>query len=224
MHKSLKKFIVFIPVALLGLFYLRDNYEEFNRRVSEKRLLILGMSFFILYAWIFFETIRRKQNSLFAILTQSSFFLYIFMVLSLTGYFILFREISVNNWYENMIMRIEREDHVNLELFKMFRIYEFSNKQIMGNLVMLFPLGIYIPLLYTRLSGFIAVFIISLLFSLLIESFQLVTRFRSADVDDVMLNTIGACVGYAVFIIVKKGVGWNKVEKVERVDRVESVL
>ena len=157
MHKSLKKFIVIIPVVLLGFFYLRDNYEEFNRRVSEKRLLFLGMSFFILYAWIFFETIRRKQNSLFAILTQSSFFLYIFMVLSLTGYFILFREISVNNWYENMIMRIEREDHVNLELLKMFRIYEFSNKQIMGNLVMLFPLGIYIPLLYPRLSGFFAV-------------------------------------------------------------------
>ena len=224
MHKSLKKFIVIIPVVLLGFFYLRDNYEEFNRRVSEKRLLFLGMSFFILYAWIFFETIRRKQNSLFAILTQSSFFLYIFMVLSLTGYFILFREISVNNWYENMIMRIEREDHVNLELLKMFRIYEFSNKQIMGNLVMLFPLGIYIPLLYPRLSGFFAVVFISLLFSLLIESFQLVTRFRSADVDDVLLNTLGACVGFLVFIIVKKGVGWNMVEKVDKVDRVESVL
>ena len=94
----------------------------------------------------------------------------------------------------------------------------------MGNLVMLFPLGIYIPLLYPRLSGFFAVVFISLLFSLLIESFQLVTRFRSADVDDVLLNTLGACVGFLVFIIVKKGVGWNMVEKVDKVDRVESVL
>ena len=164
MHKSFKKFIVIIPVVLLGFYYLLDNYEEFNRRVSEKRLLVLFLSFFILYAWIFFETIRRKQNSLFQMTSQSTFFLYIFMVLSLTGYFILFREISVNNWYGNMIMRIEREDHVNLKLFKMFRIYEFSNRQIIGNLVMLFPLGIYIPLLYPRLSGFFTVFFMSLFF------------------------------------------------------------
>ena len=232
MNRNLKKFFVIIPVVLLGFFYLNNNYEEFNRRVSEKRLLFLGLSFFILYVWIFIETIRRKQNSFFAIVTQSSFFLYIFMVLTLTGYFILFREISAHNWYENMIMRIDREDHVNLKLFKMFKIYAFSNKQILGNLVMLFPLGIYIPLLYPRLSNFFTVLLISLVFSVIIESFQLVTRFRSADVDDVLLNTIGACVGYLVFVLVKKSGGFDgvdigervgKIDRVDKVDRVDRV-
>jgi glycopeptide antibiotics resistance protein len=122
-----------------------------------------------------------------------------------------------------MIMRIDREDHVNLKLFKMFKIYAFSNKQILGNLVMLFPLGIYIPLLYPRLSNFFTVLLISLVFSVIIESFQLVTRFRSADVDDVLLNTVGACVGYLVFFVVKKSGGFDRVDSEERVNRVDIV-
>src|SRR5688572_14322372 len=111
MNKIFKKLIVLLPVVLLGIFYLNNNVDDFNRRISEKRLLFLGISFGILYIWIFLETIRRKQNSLNSMSIQASFFLYIFMVLSLTGYFILFREISLNNWYENMILRVERKDH-----------------------------------------------------------------------------------------------------------------
>lgn len=223
MHKNLKKLLVILPVLLLGLYYFNNYHEEFSRRVSEKRLLFLGMSFFILYLWIFFEIFRRKQDSFYSMIIQSSFFLYIFMVLTLTGYFILFREISVNNWYENMMMRIEREDHVNLKLFKIFKIYEISNRQVLGNLIMLLPLGIYIPLLYPQLRNFFAVLFTGLFFSLLIELFQLVTRYRSADVDDVMLNTIGACVGYLVFVMLFRRRLNSKKVNVDKVDKVDTV-
>src|SRR4030095_7420886 len=83
--------------------------------------------------------------------------------------------------------------------FKIFKIYEPGDKQIVGNLVMLFPLGIYLPILYKRLNNFFLVLLVSLLFSVLIEFFQLATRFRSADVDDVILNTTGAIVGFLMF-------------------------
>ena len=73
------------------------------------------------------------------------------------------------------------------------------SRQIVGNFVMLLPLGIFLPLLYKRISGFFGVFLVSLLVSATIELLQLVTSFRSADVDDIFLNTIGACTGFLIY-------------------------
>jgi glycopeptide antibiotics resistance protein len=41
-----------------------------------------------------------------------------------------------------------------------------------------------------------------MLFSVAIELLQLVTSFRSTDIDDVFLNTTGAAFGYITFLIV----------------------
>jgi glycopeptide antibiotics resistance protein len=97
------------------------------------------------------------------------------------------------------MLRIERKDHVNLELFKIFSIYKISNTQIIGNLVMLLPLGIYLPFLYKRISGFFGVALIAFLVACTIEGLQLITSFRSADVDDILLNTLGACIGFLAY-------------------------
>ena len=101
-----------------------------------------------------------------------------------------------------MLHRVERRDHVNLELLEIFRIYKISDIQIIGNFVMLFPLGVYLPLLYKRIAGIFSVFLVSFLVAVLIELLQLVTSFRSSDVDDVLLNTSGACAGFILYLIV----------------------
>ena len=196
----IKKVLVLLPVLALGISYLNNHYHTYNH-VGEKRLLLLGLTFILLYGWIFLEVMMRKQRSVFQVIIQSSFYVYIFVVLTLTGYFILFREVSSQDWWHKMIVRIERKDHVNLELFKMFRIYKILSKQIVGNFVMLLPLGIFLPLLYKRISNFILVFMVSLLVSGVIELLQLVTSFRSADVDDIFLNSLGACAGFVIYKI-----------------------
>jgi len=70
-------------------------------------------------------------------------------------------------------------------------------------LVMLLPLGIYIPLLFPKLSGFFRVFLICLLVSVSIELMQLITSVRSTDIDDVILNTSGVAVGYLIYIFLR---------------------
>src|SRR5688572_18037265 len=103
--------------------------------------------------------------------------------------------------------RIETNDHVNFTLFDTINRYDTFDKQVAGNFIMLFPLGIYLPLLFRRLrklSGFLAVLLISLLASVGIEILQLATNYRSTDVDDIMLNTIGAGIGFIVFQLLKK--------------------
>lgn len=199
MPSSLKKFLVFLPVMVLGLFYLADHYEVWSRFARGNRFLLLAGSYILLYGWILTEVLARRQQGAWDIAVQSSYFLYVFMVLTLTGYFILFRELSTHQWFEKMAHRVERNDHVNLELFKIFRIYHLSHTQILGNLVMLLPFGIYFPLLYKKLSHFLFVVLAAIFVSVVIELLQLATRYRSADVDDVLLNTLGACIGYGFY-------------------------
>lgn len=201
MNALFKKILVILPVVILGVFYLRDHYDTY-RHVKNKRLLFLAITLLVLYGWIFLEVAFRKQKNYFQVMTQGSFYVYIFMVLTLTGYFILFREVSAHDWWHKMMVRIDRKDHVNLQLFKMFKIYKVLSKQIVGNFIMLLPLGIFLPLLYRRISGFLPVLVVSMLVSTLIELLQLVTSFRSADVDDVFLNTLGACTGFILYKII----------------------
>jgi len=196
-----KKFLVLLPVVVLGIFYLHDHYDTY-RHVRNKRLLFLGLTFLLLYSWIFLEVMIRQQKSFYQITTQAGFYVFIFMVLTLTGYFILFREISSHGWWHKMMVRIDRKDHVNFQLFKMFKIYKLWSKQIIGNFIMLFPLGIFLPLLYKRISNFFLVLLVSILISATIELLQLITSFRSADVDDIFLNTLGACAGFLIYKLI----------------------
>jgi glycopeptide antibiotics resistance protein len=195
-----KKLLVLLPVVMLGVFYLHDHYDTYQH-VRSKRLLFLGLTLLLLYGWIFLEVLIRKQKTFFQIAAQSSFYVYIFMVLTLTGYFILFREVSAHDWWHKMMVRIDRKDHVNFRLFQIFKIYKISSTQIVGNLIMLLPLGIYLPLLYKKLSNFFVVVLVSLFVSSFIELLQLVTSYRSADVDDVLLNTVGAAAGFLIYKI-----------------------
>jgi glycopeptide antibiotics resistance protein len=79
----------------------------------------------------------------------------------------------------------------------------FELRQIVGNLLLLLPLGIYGPMLAPRLRSFPATVAVGAGLSILIELGQLTIAtaygfpVRVADVDDVLLNTLGVAAGYA---------------------------
>ena len=211
--KIFKKVLVILPVVLVGILYFRVLYHESYSGTSFKRVVGFVLSMALLYSWILFFTIRRKQESFLQVIIHSSFFVYVFAVLQLTCYFILFKEISAHDWWDKMNHRIETHDHVNLTPFKTMNIYNMFDKQVAGNFVMLLPLGIYLPLLYRKFrkgSGFFAVLLISFFVSVGIELLQLATSYRSADVDDVILNTLGACVGFFIYLLFKLLVGGSR--------------
>lgn len=208
-----KKVLVILPAVIVSLLYLRVLYHEAYENASFKRVAGFVLSILLLYSWMLFFTIRRKQNSFFDIIIHSSFFIYVFAVLQLTGYFILFREISSHDWWNKMQHRMDTYDHVNFTPFKTMGIYKTFDRQIAGNFIMLLPLGIYVPLLYRKfrkLSGFSAVLLISFLTSVGIEALQLATSYRSTDVDDVILNTLGACAGFLIYQFFKLIIGNRK--------------
>lgn len=72
-------------------------------------------------------------------------------------------------------------------------------KNLVGNLLLFLPMGIYMPLFIkstNRIGKFIG-FMTVLLFTL--ELIQLVTRRGSFDIDDFMLNLVGALIGYGMW-------------------------
>jgi glycopeptide antibiotics resistance protein len=81
----------------------------------------------------------------------------------------------------------------------------FELRQIVGNLVLLLPLGFYAPILSPRLRSLAATVAVGAAVSVLIELGQLAVAtaygfpVRVADVDDVLLNTVGVVAGYVTW-------------------------
>lgn len=67
-----------------------------------------------------------------------------------------------------------------------------------GNIVMFIPIGFLLPLLWKKFDRAWRTVGIGFLLSLIIEILQL-PQMRSSDVDDLWLNTLGACFGYVLY-------------------------
>lgn len=66
------------------------------------------------------------------------------------------------------------------------------------NIIMFMPLGFLLPLNWKRYRAVKKVLVLGILFSLMIEVFQLFCL-RATDIDDLFMNTIGAVAGYLVW-------------------------
>ena len=76
--------------------------------------------------------------------------------------------------------------------------------QILGNLALLFPLGLLAQWVFPRLRRFRLFLITALAVAIGIELLQLLEMvsliaWRSIDIDDIILNTSGALLGYGVW-------------------------
>lgn len=68
------------------------------------------------------------------------------------------------------------------------------------NVVMFMPLGFLLPLIWKHFQKIWKVILFGLVFSVLIETMQLFCH-RLSDVDDLLMNTFGACIGYWLWIV-----------------------
>ncbi len=72
------------------------------------------------------------------------------------------------------------------------------------NLILLLPMGYFLPELFGKLKNFFLYTLVCFLFLAFIEVIQLFTRLGSFDVDDLILNMFGAFVGFGFCILLKK--------------------
>jgi len=139
-----------------------------------------------------------KSNKRLRILGKILFVLYIIFII----YFLLF-----SDWYGRTGEM--QEYHYNLVLFKEIkRFWNYRDQvglfamftNLFGNVIIFVPFGFFMPMASKYRSFFTTVFY-SFGLSLCVETFQLIAKVGSFDVDDLLLNTIGGLVGYIVFVI-----------------------
>lgn len=92
-------------------------------------------------------------------------------------------------------------------------IYDLKNNfarnfvPVFGNIALMMPLGYLIPLIFKRINNLTKVILAGLISAFSIEtsqfliSFILGFKYRSVDIDDLILNTIGMLIGYLTLIL-----------------------
>lgn len=70
---------------------------------------------------------------------------------------------------------------------------------LLGNLLFFLPMGLYLPCLFGRFRKFGGYIICILCILIAVEAAQLLLRTGSFDIDDIILNAVGACLGFFIF-------------------------
>jgi len=82
----------------------------------------------------------------------------------------------------------------------------FALFNLVGNVVLFIPLGIFIPVVFPKTDTFCRTMLWAAAVMLCVEIVQLVSLLGSLDVDDLILNLVGAAIGYGIYRIgIRKG-------------------
>ncbi len=134
------------------------------------------------------------------------FWIYLLVVIRLIIFKYPFSELKAiaEGWGKGVVMH--GFDTANFTLFKTIRMYidysymlnSFEN--LVGNVVVFVPFGFLLPYVLKLGSNFFVMLLNAFLFVFGIEVFQLFSAFGAFDVDDILLNCVGAVIGYILYL------------------------
>lgn len=143
----------------------------------------------LIYQWF---SLRKKQEKVFisSMLWRYIFLFYLYLVIDVTGIGTLEDIFS----YPELI----RPEEINLIPFQ-------SGVGLLNilNIIMFTPLGFLLPLIWEQCRKLCATVLLGFQFSLMIELLQLFNR-RATDIDDLLMNTVGALVGFMIWLLYQK--------------------
>ena len=135
------------------------------------------------------------------------FLLYLLLVIRLLIFKYPVEELKaiVDSWEKGVIL--EGLESANFTLFKTIKMYiryayklnSFEN--LVGNVAVFIPFGFFLPRISRWVNHWFMVLTSAFFFSLGIELFQLFSAFGAFDVDDLLLNSVGALIGYILYRI-----------------------
>lgn len=149
------------------------------------------LPFLLLFLWSFRGWSRCDGSRMGYRMTMVFFALYLGCVFFIT---------SAGTFYDGLVYGwTPRMDQINLIPFS-----QDIDPVVYGlNVLMFVPFGLLVPLLFENQGRFSRVFLNSLGLTVLIELSQLLNN-RRTDVDDVILNVLGGCLGYLIFWCIQR--------------------
>ena len=112
-----------------------------------------------------------------------------------------------NGQIQPLIISMNSIRPIRVNLIPLVNILDYDIKReaainIIGNISMFIPTGIIMPILYRRLDHFWKVLLAGAGLSFAIEMIQLLFPGSVTDIDDLILNTAGAAIGYGIYKLV----------------------
>lgn len=114
-------------------------------------------------------------------------------------------------WRKDVILEgLGTANFIPFKTIKMYIEYAYklnSVENLAGNILVFVPFGILFPLAFCEGRKFYVMFLNAFVFILGIEVFQLFSAFGAFDVDDILLNCLGAVIGYGIyrlFLVLRK--------------------
>lgn len=108
-----------------------------------------------------------------------------------------------NTWQKGVILEgLGTANFVPFHTIKMYIDYAYklnSVENLAGNILAFVPFGFLFPMVSKDGGKFSVMFLNAFTFVLGIETFQLFSAFGAFDVDDILLNCLGAALGFAVY-------------------------
>ena len=142
------------------------------------------------------DNTKRKIRRLSILL----FVLYILLLV----YFLFFSEEYGRIATEERMYRYNLIPFVEIRRFWVYRkqlgvLAVFTN--IFGNVIGFIPDGFILPVINRKCRNGFFIILSGFMLSLFVETVQLITKAGCFDVDDLILNTLGAAVGYLAFAV-----------------------
>lgn len=213
---KVKKAISIIFYVLAAIFLLIYVWAEImpNLMLAEMgRLFLLGGSCLFLYLGGLIKSKTENNNKAMKFNLWIFFILYLVLLITLTLFDPMWGRNGFNafNWTQEGL-DIYLDNSVNLVPFK--TIIEYIQKiftslldtstiflNLFGNIACLMPLALFIPILFKKVDNTKKFLISILCVTLGIELIQFITFTGSCDIDDVILNTLGAFIMYKILNI-----------------------
>lgn len=158
--------------------------------------LMYGVVGFIII--LLFNYKKLKSKTPLDLYIICSFYIYIICVISVAFFPILLSKTPIDFIFS---------DFINLDVSKMIKNYKINPVPVIGNFVLLFPLGFYMPIIsknkkikYLLIKGFmlsISIELLQLIISLIIGAPD-----RICDINDLISNMTGYFLGYIFYIII----------------------
>lgn len=155
----------------------------------------------ILFQVIIFITVKRRKSRILPELFTLVFGLYMVALFSATG-------LTLEHWIKTDVKLTD----INFMPFKTISSVSaqsaagqsfwtiLANESILGNLLLFVPFGFLLPLIWPEKNECVGTIFSGFILSLFIEACQLFVG-RSCDIDDLILNTLGAFAGYLVYAL-----------------------
>ena len=196
-----------VAIIILGIYGIVEMMPRFILSGIVRVILLCGSCIFLYFGGVMYSKFRNDNKPM-KINLWIFFILYVMLFVNLTLFsgFYGRNGFTIVKWNKEILDNY-LHNSLNVIPFKTIlgNIFPLSNilsrvviVNILGNLIACMPFGFFLPLLFKRQNNLRTFIITMVIIVLIIELLQFITLSGSCDIDDLILNVLGAVMMFEI--------------------------